>query len=207
MENKNHPEEVIQDIKQMMEKSSRFASLSGWSGVAAGLCGLAGAYVAKEKLKTAAMENNPSLFSGAGLLSGLIITGIITFLSALALAFFFTYLQSRKTKTPLWGYMAKKVMINFAIPMIAGGLVVFRLLQLGYYDLIAPACLLFYGLALINTGKYTQAEISYLGIAQWVLGSVTLWLPQYGLYSWAIGFGVLHIIYGIVMWWKYEREK
>jgi hypothetical protein len=71
--------------------------------------------------------------------------------------------------------------------------------------LIAPTCLLFYGLALINASRYTLGEIRYLGCCELILGIISLWVPGYGLIFWAAGFGVLHIIYGIIMWWKYER--
>jgi hypothetical protein len=99
------------------------------------------------------------------------------------------------------------VMINVAVPMIVGGLFIWRMKDFGLYGLIAPACLLFYGLALINASKYTFPEIRYLGFGQLILGVANLWLPGYGLYFWAFGFGVLHVIYGFVMWWKNERQQ
>jgi hypothetical protein len=91
--------------------------------------------------------------------------------------------------------------------MIVGGLFIWRITDLGAYGLIAPACLLFYGLALINGSKYTLSEVRYLGYLQLVLGIINLWAMGYGLYFWAAGFGVLHILYGIVMWNKYERNE
>jgi len=84
--------------------------------------------------------------------------------------------------------------------------VILKMLELGYYELIAPCCLIFYGLALVNGSKYTLGEVKYLGYGQVVLGIMNLWLLGYGLYFWAAGFGILHIIYGTLMWWKYERN-
>jgi hypothetical protein len=79
------------------------------------------------------------------------------------------------------------------------------MLKLEYYVLIPPACLIFYGLALVNASKYTLGEVRYLGYGQLILGVINIWLPEYGLYFWAAGFGVLHIVYGLVMWYRYEK--
>jgi hypothetical protein len=98
-------------------------------------------------------------------------------------------------------------MINVAVPMLAGGLLIWRLMEFQFYGLVAPACLLFYGLALVNASKYTVPEIRYLGYFQLLLGVLNLWMMGYGLYFWAAGFGVLHILYGIIMWNKYERNQ
>ena len=86
-----------------------------------------------------------------------------------------------------------------------GAALILKLIMQNNYDLVAPACLLFYGLGLINGSKYTLSEIKYLGYAQLILGLLNLWLPLQGLYFWAIGFGILHIVYGFIMWNKYER--
>ena len=66
--------------------------------------------------------------------------------------------------------------------------------------------LIFYGLALINSSKYTFFEIRYLGIAEIVLGLIASVFVSSGLILWAAGFGLLHIIYGIIMYYKYERK-
>ncbi|MDQ3683905.1 MAG: hypothetical protein M3352_12665, partial [Bacteroidota bacterium] len=132
---------------------------------------------------------------------------VITFIAAFFFAFLFTYLRSRKTGVPIWGFMARKVVINVAVPMIVGGLFIWRMTDFGLYGLVAPACLIFYGLALINGSKFTLSEVRYLGYMQLLLGVINLWAIGYGLYFWAAGFGVLHILYGIVMWNKYERNE
>ena len=210
MEDKNTPLGTLQDIKQMMERSSRFISLSGLSGVAAGVCALVGAWYTSTQLycwQKGDCQFDKMINDGNTQLQHTLLTvAILTFISAFILAFLFTYLRSKKTGIPIWGNIAKRLMINMAIPMMAGGLLVYRMTDFGFYGLIAPACLLFYGLALVNASKYTLNEIRYLGYGQIVLGIINLWMLGYGLYFWAIGFGILHIVYGIVMWWKYERN-
>lgn len=213
MNDQNHPLSTLEDIKQMMERSSRFISLSGLSGIAAGVCALAGAWFANNVIKDeyhaddiATMTNgNESLSLGDWLNNELVRIAATTFISAFVLSFIFTFWRSKKTNTPVWGSQARRLMINVAIPMVVGGIFLFALMQNKVYGLIAPGCLIFYGLALLNASKYTLYEIRYLAMSEILLGIITLWFMDYGIYFWALGFGVLHIIYGTVMWWKYER--
>lgn len=207
--------ESIRDIRQLMQKSSRFISLSGLSGVAAGLCALAASWIAHQKLtdyRTArdidagAEWGRYSFREGyPALVRELLILAALTFVVAFVLAFFFTWLRSRKTGVPIWGYVARKVMVHVMVPMAAGGLLILRLMELGGWGFIAPVCLIFYGLALINASKFTFPEIRYLGYGQLLLGLVNLWMMGHGLGFWALGFGVLHIVYGFIMWWQHER--
>jgi len=212
-----HGLETLQDIRSMMEKSSRFISLSGWSGIAAGICALIGAGLAYPEIvayrvaKSGTELVDPLRDYSAGdshdrLEQKLIIIAAVVFITAFISAFLFTYFRSRKTGIPIWGGSARRLMWNTVLPMVTGGLVILKMLELGYYELIAPCCLIFYGLALVNGSKYTLGEVKYLGYGQVVLGIINLWLLGYGLFFWAAGFGILHIIYGILMWWKYERN-
>lgn len=215
MNNQQRSLETIQDIKKIMEQSSRFISLSGWSGISAGSCALTGAWFARRELLQAPLvftrEYRPEkllskAISYSSLIGHLFLIAIFTFIAAFIFVFFFTWLKSKKQKLPLWGNTTLRLIINVAIPMIVGGFFLIRSLQLGYWDLIAPGCLIFYGLALVNGSKYTLGEIRYLGIAILLLGIINLWYTGYGLYFWAAGFGCMHIIYGFLMWIKYERK-
>ncbi len=208
--------DALQDIKEMMSRSSRFISLSGWSGISAGVCALIGAWVANtifyDETGIASGYSQPenykvsTPFDLTHIVSNkLFIVAVVTFIVAFMLAFFFTFLRSRKNNFSIWGSAARRLMINVSLPMIVGGIFILKLLQTGEYGLIAPACLIFYGLALVNASKYTLGEVRYLGYGQILLGLINCWVPGYGLYFWAAGFGVLHIIYGALMLWKYER--
>jgi len=205
--------EALQDIKKMMERSSRFISLSGWSGVSAGIAALVGAWLARREISAfhdslRGRRSDTDLLSSVEILSlQLIKIAIGVFIVALVSAFFFTYLRSRKTGVPVWGVTAQRLMWNTVLPLVTGGVVIIRLLQVEHYGLVAPCCLVFYGLALVNGSKYTLGEVKWLGYAQIILGLINLWMPGYGLLFWALGFGVLHIIYGITMWMKYERRE
>jgi hypothetical protein len=203
----------LHDIRKMMEQSSRFISLSGLSGIAAGVCALIGAWVANnfigknEVVLTRQSINNPdSILHGDFINSRILQIAFITFVAAFLSAFIFTYRRSKKTNVPIWGTTAKRLMINVSVPMIAGGIFLLALIENGVYDFISPGCLIFYGLGVLNASKYTLPETRYLGYGEIILGLINLYFTGDGLYFWAAGFGVLHIVYGIYMWMKYERN-
>ncbi len=210
MDKQHQPLEDLQHIKKMMERSSRFISLSGLSGVAAGISALAGAWFASQKINCWVKGDCQlsHLFSTAGneLINDLSWIATLTFIAAFFSAFVFTYLRSKKNGTPMWGTTTIRLLWNTCIPVAVGGIFLIRMMHMGEYRLVAPGCLIFYGLALVNASKYTLGEVRYLGYGQLVLGLFNLWLVGYGLQFWAMGFGVLHIVYGVMMWWKYERK-
>ena len=207
--------ETLQDIKRMMERSSRFISLSGLSGISAGMCALVGAWLAAPYVfgkKDYIINFKAAVSAPADPAYSIILNTWLfwiaagTFFAALLSAFFFTWIKSKKEGIPIWGITAKRLLINVIVPLLAGGIFLFKLLHYGTFGLVAPGCLLFYGLALINASKYTLTEIRYLGYLQIILGIINLWFTGYGLYFWAGGFGILHIAYGAYMWNKYERN-
>lgn len=190
-----------------MERSSRFISLSGLSGIAVGICALAGAAVAWYRIRFYYKELLSGKSCAACLENDLIVIAAIVFAVAFVTAALFTWFKTKKEGVAFWGSSAKRLLWNTMIPMLAGGFVVLKMIQLEQYSLLIPASLIFYGLALVNGSKYTIGEVRYLGYAEIVAGILSLWLPQQGLVYWAIGFGILHIFYGIGMWWKYERNN
>lgn len=201
--------ETLQDIKRMMERSSRFISLSGLSGVSAGICALVGAYIARGMINGYIRDSGAEGFRVDtrdlfelrmfGLAMAVLVAALLT-------STFFTWRKARKNQLPIWDHASKKLAINMAIPLVAGGVFVIGLLQHGGWNYVAPACLVFYGLALVNASKYTLTDIRYLGLLEIALGCICMYFPHEGLYFWTGGFGILHIIYGLIMWWKYERK-
>ena len=194
----------LHHIKQMMEKSSRFISLSGLSGISAGICALIGYFLA---VKTFSKYVHETDFDYETLMTQLITIAAIVLIVALISAFIFTYLRSKKNNVSMLGATTYRLLFNLAVPLFVGGVFLLRILQMQHYFLIAPACLLFYGLALVNASRYTLVEIRYLGYCELILGLTNLWVPGYSLIFWAAGFGLLHIFYGAFMWWKYERAQ
>lgn len=199
---------ALQDIKKMMERSSRFISLSGFSGIAAGVCALVGAWLGWKELEKFRLGEGAYSTEGAilELEKTLITIASGVFLSALVLAFLFTYRRARKNNLSVWDITARRLMINTIIPLAAGGLFIMGMMYHGVTAFVGPACLVFYGLALVNGSKYTLGEIRYIGYGEIILGLINLWMIGYSLIFWTIGFGFLHIFYGLVMWWKYDRH-
>ena len=212
MEEKSQtPREIVKDIKQLMERSSRFISLSGLSGIAAGICALAGAVVACVMLDGMQGRINYSgnfrlSTSGDTLTLKLLGLAAATFALAFISAFYLTWRKAKKDNLPVWDHTSRRLFWNMVIPIVAGGLFILGMLQYGDWRFVAPCSLIFYGLALVNASKYTLTDIRYLGYCEIVLGLINMQFIGYGLYFWAAGFGVLHIIYGAIMWRKYERK-
>jgi len=196
--------EDLKDIKEMMNKSSKFISLSGLSGISAGVIALAGAYFAWETIysKTGYQDFNRTLISFDQLIQ-LLTIGFITLILAVGFGIFFTRLKAKKSKENIWDSQTKRLVINLLIPLISGGVFCLLMLLKGYVGLVAPLTLLFYGLALVNASKYTLTEVRSLGLLQIALGLTATFFIGYGLIFWCIGFGLLHIIYGVIMEIRY----
>ncbi|KQB40160.1 hypothetical protein RCH33_1851 [Flavobacterium daejeonense] len=203
--NQKHQED-LNHIRSMMERSSRFISLSGLSGVFAGLSALLGGlYVCLllEQNGINCFEASSKEFS-LSLIYELIATAVVIFVFALIFGIVFTVRKSRKNDLPIWTSSTKKMLINLIIPLSAGGVFCLALLYHQMAVLIAPTTLLFYGLALVNAEKYTLSDIKYLGFCEIILGCIALFYLGYGLVFWIFGFGILHIVYGLVMFKKYK---
>ncbi|WP_131536795.1 hypothetical protein [Pedobacter nototheniae] len=209
MSNTEEQLNALKDIRQMMDRSSRFISLSGLSGVFAGAIALIGAYFANDEIDKFINKRGYAygVTGEIDLEFNLVKLGLIVLIVALAGGILFTYRKSQRNNLPMWDKTSKALLANLAIPLVAGGLFIIALLinHPNTYSIIAPSCLIFYGLALINASKYTYSDIRYLGLCEVILGTICMFYVGYGLFFWAIGFGVLHIIYGLLMYFKYER--
>jgi hypothetical protein len=199
------PEETLTEIRDMMERSSRFISLSGLSGVLAGLYALLGALAAYYYLYVNPQGHSDPDLGGGSPLTVIGADAIIVLILAVGTGILLTTRKAKKDGNSLFDAAARRLIINLCIPLFAGGAFCLGLVSQGDWLYIAPAMLMFYGLALVNASKYTRDDVRSLGIAELVLGVVCLLALQYGLLFWALGFGVLHIAYGTYMYLKYEK--
>jgi len=200
----NQQVEDIKAIRDMMEKSSKFLSLSGLSGIFAGffaICGAAFAYfyLLKDPAATDYTYRQEVLI--------LLADALIVLLLSIGFGVFFSWKKSKKNNQLFFNSVTWRAIYNLTIPLIAGGFFSFLLLWRGDIGLVAASTLLFYGLALINVSKYTFEEIHYLGIIEIVLGLIAAAFSRYGVVFWTIGFGFCHILYGLIMYNKYDRKK
>jgi len=212
MKKQPEPLETLTEIRSMMERSTRFISLNGFSGVFAGIFALMGALAAYNYLHISIIH--PRYFDYSATTEGtanislylfFFIDAILVLTASISVALYLSIRKSHKKGLKIWDSSAKRVLYNMLIPLTGGGLFCILLVYHGYLGLIAPSTLIFYGLALVNTSKYTYNDIRYLGLIEIFIGLLaTLWIG-FGLLFWAVGFGVMHIIYGIIMYYKYER--
>lgn len=203
--NQKHQEDLAH-IRSMMERSSRFISLSGLSGVFAGLSALIGGLYVYQLFKANGIEyfTDQHVLLTSNLVSELFFIGLVILACAFAFGIFFTIRKSKKCDLPIWTSATKKMLFNLGVPLLVGGIFCLALLYHGFFGLIAPATLIFYGLVLINAEKYTFSDIKHLGFCELILGCVSLFYIGYGLIFWIIGFGILHILYGLIMFKKYK---
>jgi hypothetical protein len=192
----NDPAQALADIRSMMERSSKFLSLSGLAGISAGLAALLGAAAAYWKLGTGDTENVANF---------LFLDAAAVLVLAIGLAAFFTRRMAKKNGIPAWSNTTKYILEGLLVPLIAGGIFCIILWQSSNPSLIGGATLLFYGLALINTSKFTAPEVRNFGFVETALGLLATAMPEHWLFIWAFGFGVLHIVYGAVVYMKYEK--
>lgn len=200
----------LQEIKSLMERSSRFLSLSGLSGISAGVVALIGAVIAYLIMDSGKIKYDTHFFLLQPLpfervLMPLVLLGIIVLVLALGLGLFFSWRKAKKNNLKMWDHTTKRLLINLFIPLISGGFFSLLLIDRNDISLLASVTLIFYGLALVNASKYTLDEIRYLGISEIILGMLAGIFINFGLFFWAIGFGILHIVYGSLMYFKYER--
>ena len=209
MEEKDIQNELA-SIRNLMERSSKFISLSGLSGILAGIYALIGAGVAyfiiREHPTTA---SNNSFFENLGnaiyIFYSFCLIGGLVLIASVVTGLILSKRKARKKGQLIWGKTSRELLFHMAIPLITGGLAIIVFLYYGDIKYIIPAMLIFYGLALVSAGNFTFTDIRYLGILEVILGITSAFLPGYGLLFWAIGFGALHIIYGSMMYLKYDR--
>lgn len=190
----------------MMERSSMFISLSGLSGVFAGISAIVGAGFALNILDNNGINyfDDNQIVLDQNIIFQLLGIAVLVLISAISFGIFFTVRKSMKNNLPIWTTATKNMLLNLAIPLLVGGVFCLALYLQRYFGLIAPATLLFYGLALINAEKYTLTDIKYLGYCELILGCISLFYIGMGLVFWVIGFGLLHIVYGLIMYKKHK---
>lgn len=215
MDNTKQHLDSLSEIKNLMERSTKFISLSGLSGVIAGTVALIGAVIAYLRLDlylgNFSMDYSTTRYVTIDTMNRLsleligIALGVL--IVSISAGLMLTIRESKKNGQSIWDKNSKLLLMNLLIPLVSGGIFCLILIYHQLYVLVAPATLLFYGLALVNCSKYTVTDIKYLGLCEIALGLMSAVFVGKGLFFWAVGFGILHIVYGTVMHFKYNRKK
>jgi hypothetical protein len=211
-------EKDIASIRNIMERSVKFLSLSGLSGVLAGIYALIGATAAYFIIQYPRSPFEYRIFSvqEPDTLWKLILIAILVLVASLSTGVWLSGKKARKAGVKLWspatkilfynlGVATKILFYNLGVPLVTGGVFALIILGTGHFGLASPTLLIFYGLALIHGSSHTYDEIRYLGYSEIVLGLISALYPGFGLLFWTIGFGVLHIVYGTIMYNKYDK--
>jgi len=193
----------LSEIKNLMSKSSKFISLNGLSGILAGVYALIGAGYAFWLVSQSGQE----YLSLDGTVFRLVILDLlIVGTLSVGTAIFLTTKKASKNDEQIWDSLTKRLLTSFIVPLAAGGIYILIILHQQPYGQTTALMLLFYGLALLNASKYTLGDIKYLGYTQTILGLLCAILPDFGFWFWTLGFGVMHVIYGASMFYKYDRK-
>jgi hypothetical protein len=207
MEDKNYLND-LKDIKEMMSKSSQFISLSGLSGVLAGIYALVGAYLAYKTIyfDTSTSDNYAHLIISENAVIKLLIIASFVLILSIGTGILLSLKKAKENNVKIWNVTSKRLVINFMIPLAVGGYMDLYLIEKENFSLLTPLTLIFYGLACVNASKYTLGDVRYLGLTMILLGITNTFFVGYGLLFGALGFGFCHIFYGGMMWFKYERK-
>ncbi len=192
----------IKEIRKMMEESSRFLSLSGLSGILVGIYALVGAFVSYQIISSG---TDAGMYESR-IISQLTVIAVVVLILSLATIIILTTRKTKKAGKKFWNAGSRLMAINLAVPLVTGGILILVFLSKEYYEIISPSCLVFYGLALVNAAKFTRQEIFYMGIFEILLGILAAIFSSFGLLLWALGFGILHIVYGTFMYFRYEHK-
>jgi len=195
----------LEEIKDIMNRSTRFISLSGLSGVSTGIIALIGAFAAYH---TVFKKQGYLVYDAVNIdavnVKHLLLIAVGTLVASIVTAIFFTSIKTKMQKQTVWDVQTKRLLLHLLIPLVTGGVLCLMLLMKGFVGITLPLMLIFYGLALVNGSKYTLDEIRTLGLIEIILGLVAFQFIDYSLHLWALGFGVVQIAYGIIIQLKYK---
>ncbi|HEY4539305.1 MAG TPA: hypothetical protein VIG94_04750 [Faecalibacter sp.] len=203
--NEINPFEQLEEIKSMMQKTTKFSSINGWSGIWVGIIGLVASYLVYSIILESSFQWHglaPDESRDAKLAFMLIITLIV----ACSGGVYFIAKKSKRNGESFINSVTKRILIRFLTILGIGGLVCGLL----YYHLsfvyVAPSTLLFYGLALLYIERDTIKELKYLAFVEIILGLLAFYFIYNGLLFWTIGFGIVHLFFGVFLVNKYKDK-
>jgi hypothetical protein len=199
----------LSSIRSLMERSAKFISLSGISGVMAGIYALIGAFFGYRIVHQSGsgLDYSPHAVNDPLVIIQLSVIGVVVLFCSVSTAIVLSMRKAKQKNQQIWNAASKGLLVHAGVPLVTGGLLISIFLYQGYIGIIASTCLIFYGLALVSGSHYTFKDIKWLGFSEILLGLLATLMPAYGLLFWSVGFGLLHIIYGLIMYYKYDSSK
>ena len=170
-------------IRETMERSASFTAVSGWAGVAMGVVALGAAAVAR--LQEAPWAWLAVWLAAASLSAAVAVGGMA--------------MKSRSVGTPLFSGPGRKFASSFAPPIAVGGALTLALFGAGQTALLPGTWLLLYGAAVVTGGAHSVRIVPLMGVMFMATGAVALALPGWGDVFMAVGFGLLHLVFGVII--------
>lgn len=200
--------EDLKEIRHLMENSSKFLSLSGLSGIMAGVYALIGAYFGYEHYLSTTLWRRtiPYFFDQPSYYVYYFTIAFAVVVFSLVTGFYLTARRAKKRGQKLGDKNALRMLFHIGLPLLVGGIMCLAMLYHREESLIASTMLIFYGLGLVSGSKYTLTHIRILGVLEIILGLLAAFYIYHGLLFWVLGFGVLHILYGAFMWFTEEKQ-
>jgi len=175
-------------IRQTMERATAFTAVPGWGGVAMGVLALAAALVA---------DTRPSAAEWAA-------TWLVTSALALTLGGWTMAAKARRAGTTVFSYSGRRFVLSYLPPLAVGALLSGVLVRAGLYEALPGTWLLLYGTGVVTGGAFSVRVVPLMGLCFMGLGVVALFGPAgWGNVLMAAGFGVLHIVFGLIIARRY----
>jgi multisubunit Na+/H+ antiporter MnhC subunit len=178
----------LQFIRDTMERAAAFTAMPGWGGVAVGVTALAATYIARQQ---------PTL-------DRWMVVWFIEAAVALVLSGWAVRRKAARAGVPLLSGPGRRFALNFAPPMLVGGILTLVLYRSGLMAPIPGVWLLLYGTGIVAGGAFSVPVVPAQGVLLMLTGTIALFAPAaWRDYFMAFGFGMLQIAFGYVIARRY----
>jgi hypothetical protein len=169
-------------IRSTMERATAFTAVPGWGGVAMGVTALIAAVVAARQ-ETA---------------DGWLVVWLVEAVVAMGIESFAIARKARALGGAILARPAKRFLLSFTPPIAAGAILTLALYQAELYRALPGLWLLLYGTGVVTGGAFSVRAVPVMGLCFMVLGMAAALGPaSWGDPLMALGFGVLHIGFGV----------
>src|SRR3984957_5845500 len=183
-----HAMDNLRFIRETMERAGSFTAVPGWGGIAMGASALIAAGVAAYQ---------PSL-------ERWLATWLLEAAFAMVLAVLAIRRKAKAAQVPVLSAPARRFVLNFAPPLIVGGLLTAVLYRAGILAAIPGTWLLLYGTGVVTGGAFSVRVVPVMGLCFMFIGAVALFCPlSWGTAFLATGFGGLHLVFGFIIARRY----
>jgi hypothetical protein len=179
--------ENLRYIRDTIQRASTFTAVPGRGGILIGVSGLAAGMVAMRQDSFTAW----------------LLVWIIEAAFAFAIGITAVLVKARSTGEDLWSKPARKFALGFVPPMLAGGIVTLALWRSGAVSVIPGAWLTLYGVAVMGGGAFSVPAVPAMGVSFFLVGCAALLVPAVGDIALICGFGLLHIVFGLLIARRY----